>query len=82
MDTYAHQGINLAMKHFERDINRFRDEQHPKMRDPWLTLGVEAVPEIDVKACRILVCGRTGVGKSTLINRVFGVSMVSAAVYR
>ena len=27
-----------------------------------------------LKAIRILVCGNTGVGKSTLINRVFGVS--------
>ena len=26
---------------------------------------------------RILVCGRAGVGKSTLINRVFGVEVVS-----
>lgn len=26
---------------------------------------------------RILVCGNTGVGKSTLINRVFGVPVVS-----
>ncbi|THZ41391.1 hypothetical protein D6C87_05756 [Aureobasidium pullulans] len=32
-------------------------------------------PQGDVKACRILVCGRTGVGKSTLINKVFGVPM-------
>lgn len=29
-----------------------------------------------VKAFRILVCGKTGVGKSTLINKVFGVTMV------
>lgn len=29
-----------------------------------------------VKAFRILVCGKTGVGKSTLINKVFGVEMV------
>lgn len=28
----------------------------------------------DLKSIRILVCGNTGVGKSTLVNRIFGVS--------
>lgn len=76
MDIYARFGIELAMRRFEKDINRFRNEQHPNTRDPWVTLQTEAAPQTSVKACRILVCGRTGVGKSTLINRVFGVPMV------
>lgn len=76
MDVYARFGIELAMKPFAKDINRFRNEQHPNMRDPWLTLQTETIPQTSVKACRILVCGRTGVGKSTLINKVFGVPMV------
>jgi predicted GTPase len=41
---------------------------------PWLE-GQE-LQESGVKAFRILVCGKTGVGKSTLINKVFGVEMV------
>lgn len=40
---------------------------------PWLDgLHLQAS---GVKAFRILVCGKTGVGKSTLINKVFGVEM-------
>ena len=33
-------------------------------------------------AIRILVCGNTGVGKSTLINEVFGVEVVRPAYRR
>ncbi|KAI1266036.1 hypothetical protein F5Y18DRAFT_35462 [Xylariaceae sp. FL1019] len=40
---------------------------------PWLE-GME-LQASGVKAFRILVCGKTGVGKSTLINKVFGVEM-------
>ena len=37
--------------------------------------GNKPTQEIDgLKSLRILVCGNTGVGKSTLINKVFGVS--------
>lgn len=42
---------------------------------PWLE-GLQ-LQASGVKAFRILVCGKTGVGKSTLINKVFGVEMVS-----
>ena len=31
----------------------------------------------DLKAFRALVCGKAGVGKSTLINEVFGLDLVS-----
>lgn len=40
---------------------------------PWLE-GTQ-LQASGVKAFRILVCGKTGVGKSTLINKVFGVEM-------
>jgi len=65
------------MRHFEHDISNFRDEQHPNFRDPWM-MALKTAPEATAKACRILVCGRTGVGKSTLINKVFGVPLVCA----
>lgn len=52
--------------------------------DPWrATLADLGGPEL--KNCRVLVCGRAGVGKSTLINKVFGsivVSMPIRASYR
>ncbi|KIV98906.1 hypothetical protein, variant [Verruconis gallopava] len=48
----------------------FDDERRVQ---PWLEgLHLQAS---GVKAFRILVCGKTGVGKSTLINKVFGVEM-------
>ncbi|KAF2102894.1 hypothetical protein NA57DRAFT_9245, partial [Rhizodiscina lignyota] len=40
---------------------------------PWLE-GLQ-LQASGVKAFRILVCGKTGVGKSTLINKVFGVEI-------
>ena len=39
----------------------------------------EAVDIEEPGAIRILVCGNTGVGKSTLINEVFGVEVVRPA---
>jgi hypothetical protein len=59
-------------------ISRFQDNCFDDDEDslaPWLRdMQLQAS---GVKAFRILVCGKTGVGKSTLINRVFGVEMTS-----
>ncbi|KAK4939169.1 hypothetical protein LTR66_015028, partial [Elasticomyces elasticus] len=49
-------------------MNGDRQELSPWLCDSQLLTS-------DVKAFRILVCGKTGVGKSTLINRVFGLEM-------
>ncbi|KAI0100067.1 hypothetical protein GGR51DRAFT_378529 [Nemania sp. FL0031] len=68
---YYDQGIFKARK---RDLSAFLecidDQGNPQ---PWLE-GL-ALQETGVNAFRILVCGKTGVGKSTLINKVFGVEM-------
>ena len=66
------QGLFKLRKHELADFQeRCLDDQG--QMQPWLDgLHLQAS---GVKAFRILVCGKTGVGKSTLINKVFGVEM-------
>jgi len=54
---------------FEANYIRGNPEDMP----PWLQNS--QLLASGVKAFRILVCGKTGVGKSTLINKVFGVEI-------
>ncbi|KAI1418825.1 hypothetical protein F5Y12DRAFT_721615 [Xylaria sp. FL1777] len=68
---YYDQGVFKTRK---RDLSGFLeciDDQGKSL--PWLE-GL-SLQETGVSAFRILVCGKTGVGKSTLINKVFGVEM-------
>jgi hypothetical protein len=63
-------------KHRKKDLGDFQERclEDTEGLQPWLEgLHLQAS---GVKAFRILVCGKTGVGKSTLINKVFGVEMV------
>ncbi|KAJ9605010.1 hypothetical protein H2200_010399 [Cladophialophora chaetospira] len=63
-------------KVLKKDLADYRDrclEEGDGAIPPWLE-GLE-LQASGVKAFRILVCGKTGVGKSTLINKVFGVEM-------
>jgi predicted GTPase len=64
------------LKTYERALEDFRASSLTEEQEyPWqLDWGLA---QNNVKAFRILVCGKTGVGKSTLINRVFGVHLVS-----
>jgi hypothetical protein len=66
-DLRAHKD-NLAS--FEADCLQSDPESLP----PWQ--NDSELLASGVKAFRILVCGKTGVGKSTLINRTFGVEIV------
>ncbi|EXJ65084.1 hypothetical protein A1O7_01424 [Cladophialophora yegresii CBS 114405] len=63
-------------KSMKKELADYRDrclEEGDGAIPPWLE-GLE-LQASGVKAFRILVCGKTGVGKSTLINKVFGVEM-------
>lgn len=45
-----------------------------------VTLGIDEHGTDEPEKIRILVCGNTGVGKSTLINRIFGVALSNGVV--
>lgn len=65
------------LKSLKRELADFQEycmEPNQGSLPPWLE-GMQLQAN-GVRAFRILVCGKTGVGKSTLINRVFGVAMV------
>ncbi|KAK1991597.1 hypothetical protein LX36DRAFT_663148 [Colletotrichum falcatum] len=77
LDTYPMLGIKEALKDMEGDLRSFRtthmtyvSEGEAVASDPWVR---DILPEHST--CRILICGNTGVGKSTLLNKVFGFEM-------
>ncbi|GAP87641.1 putative ras GTPase [Rosellinia necatrix] len=77
-DVYDRLGFTGEIHQYGDGLNNFREVNFVKHEvrgsaymDPWrATLADLGGPEL--KNCRVLVCGRAGVGKSTLINKVFG----------
>lgn len=77
-DVYDRLGFTGELNPYVDGLNDFRQSSFVKQEvrgtaymDPWrATLADLGGPEL--KNCRVLVCGRAGVGKSTLINKVFG----------
>ncbi|KAI1355018.1 hypothetical protein F5Y01DRAFT_271992 [Xylaria sp. FL0043] len=77
-DVYDRLGFTGELNQYIDGLNNFRHSGFVKTEiegsaymDPWrATLADLGGPEL--KNCRVLVCGRAGVGKSTLINKVFG----------
>jgi hypothetical protein len=75
--------INVAMENKEVKMQRFLEDwrermlganKHGMLNEAWSEeLGDDSA---DPGAIRVLVCGNTGVGKSTLINKTFGVEVV------
>ncbi|RGP76694.1 hypothetical protein FLONG3_5134 [Fusarium longipes] len=81
LDRYPRHNDLNNFKLLNKPISNFQDAHlvsDEKVLAPWLKdMELEAS---GVKAFRILVCGKTGVGKSTLINKVFGVEMTDESL--
>ncbi len=74
-DVY-HQIYSATALRVREDIEQFRLKAFPDDTTfPWSKGAI--ILENKISVLRILVCGRAGVGKSTLINKVFGVELVS-----
>ncbi|KAF9869978.1 hypothetical protein CkaCkLH20_12587 [Colletotrichum karsti] len=78
VDCYPTLGIPKALGNLMGNLESFRDrynylsdrlEAKLESFDPWRRDFMLST------SCRILICGNTGVGKSTLLNRVFGIEM-------
>lgn len=76
LDTYASLGIEKAIGALKPHLEPFREQLkylhngEVALSDPW----IRDIQHPD-SSCRILICGNTGVGKSTLLNEVFGIPM-------
>lgn len=76
-DEYSNVFLSPKTLTFRNDIEELRSTVLTKDDVFW---GEREVVDIEEPgAIRILVCGNTGVGKSTLINEVFGAEMVRIA---
>lgn len=77
LDRYPRFYEHSHVKSLRKKLAEYRDRSLQETEaglPPWLE-GLQ-LQASGVKAFRILVCGKTGVGKSTLINKVFGVELV------
>ncbi|KAL1615001.1 hypothetical protein SLS54_009342 [Diplodia seriata] len=73
METYPRLGIQKALKDVQEHLQKFRTSCLISTgSEPWIKTREF---EMKMPSCRILICGNAGVGKSTLLNRVFGIPM-------
>lgn len=80
--------INIALDTKEAKLQRYLEDWRERMlgkQNGLLNFGFWGDDndadddELDPGAIRVLVCGNTGVGKSTLINKIFGVEVTQSS---
>ncbi|KAM0812828.1 putative DUF2235 domain-containing protein [Seiridium cardinale] len=84
--SYWSSGLASGLKGLQSHLEVFREKAAlqaleeggvtPSQSYPWIK---DFSPTVAVPSCRILICGDTGVGKSTLLNRVFGGPMTNVS---
>ncbi|KAF7532595.1 hypothetical protein G7054_g7829 [Neopestalotiopsis clavispora] len=82
LDSYYTRSLASSLKGIQSHLEVFRekrsleaistDDSASTVTYPWIR---EFSPSVAYPSCRILICGNNGVGKSTLLNRVFGLPM-------
>lgn len=78
LDECLHVGSHKKAWDHRENTEKWRPKilhQSNDLVNPGFWSNQETLEIDDLKSLRILVCGDTGVGKSTLINRVFGVEV-------
>lgn len=87
LDEFLYTALNKKAQQFHEQIGNWRPKMLGMLGDELNLLNQgfwanrECVHVDDLQVIRILVCGNTGVGKSTLINRIFGIEIVSLAYF-
>jgi hypothetical protein len=78
-DVYPRLGISKELKQIASDLAEYRKCNYVLRAtlDPWVLERQFRGADFERKDFRILICGRAGIGKSTLINKVFGEDLVS-----
>ncbi|KAL8758512.1 MAG: hypothetical protein Q9199_001424 [Rusavskia elegans] len=72
--TIIHPSVYQCLESFIIQTLPLRTRHHVANQGSWNDEDADPLENNDLKTIRILVCGNTGVGKSTLINRVFGIN--------
>ena len=82
-DYYPHLRLGQRLGCFDHQLQSHREEygfRFNEAKQPWPRQEDDL--HYALKQARILVCGENGIGKSTLINKVFGTQVVGRPRYQ